>query len=75
VYRFLFGRPPPWNIPGRTLFPVHVGPVLSGIRELDVDVLDVAPRYWPRWRFLTRIPVVREFALWNCVVLLRVRGS
>ncbi len=47
---------------------MHVGPVLRGIRELDVDVLDVAPRYWPRWRFLARIPVLREFALWNCVV-------
>jgi SAM-dependent methyltransferase len=75
VYRFLFGRPPPWTLPGRTLFPVHVGPVLHGIRELDVEVLDVAPRYWPRWRFLARIPVLREFALWNCVVLLRVPGS
>lgn len=72
IYRFLFGRPPPWNLPGRTLFPVHVGPVLRGIRELDVEVIDVAPRYWPRWRFLARIPLVRELALWNCVVLLRV---
>jgi SAM-dependent methyltransferase len=73
VYRFLFGRPPPWNLPGRTLFPVHVGPVLRGIRRMNVDVIDVAPRYWPRLRFLARVPGLREFAMWNCVVLLRVR--
>jgi SAM-dependent methyltransferase len=72
VYRWLFGRPPPWNIPGRTLFPVHIGPVLRGLERMDVEVLDVAPRYWPRLRFLGRIPVVREFAMWNCVALLRV---
>jgi SAM-dependent methyltransferase len=56
VYRWLFGRPPPWNIPGRTLFRVDVGPVLRGLERMDVDVLDVAPRYWPRLRLLARIP-------------------
>jgi SAM-dependent methyltransferase len=71
VYAFLRGKPPPWNLPGRTLFPVHVGPVLRGLRRMDVEVLDVAPRYWPRLRFLARIPVLREFVLWNCVALLR----
>jgi SAM-dependent methyltransferase len=73
VYRWIRGKPPPWNLPGRTLFPVHVGPVLRGLERMDADVLDVAPRYWPRLRFLARIPVLREFAMWNCVVLLRVR--
>jgi hypothetical protein len=62
---------PPWNLPGRTLFPVHVGEVLRGVRELDVRVLDVAPRYWPSLRFLTVLPGIREVALWNCVVLMQ----
>ncbi len=74
VYRAIRGKLPPWNVPGRTLFPVHVGPVLRGLRRLDVQVLDVAPRYWPGLRFLARIPVLREVALWNCVVLMR-RGE
>jgi hypothetical protein len=47
--------------------------VLRGIRRMNVDVIDVAPRYWPRLRFLARVPGLREFAMWNCVVLLRVR--
>jgi SAM-dependent methyltransferase len=71
VYRWIHGRPPPWNLPGRTLFPVHVGPVLRGLRGMPVEVLDVAPRYWPGLRFLARIPGLREVAMWNCVVLLR----
>ncbi len=73
VYRAIRGTPPPWNVPGETLFPVHVGSVLRGLRPLDVDVLDVVPRYWPGLRFLARIPIVREVALWNCAVLMRRR--
>lgn len=75
TYEAVRGKPPPWNLPGRTLFPVHVGDVLRLVRSLDVDVLDVAPRYWPSWRFLARIPGLREVALWNCVMLMRARGG
>lgn len=71
AYRAVRGKQPPWNLPGRTLFPVHVGPTLRGLRHLDLEILDVAPRYWPALRFLARVPGLREVALWNCVVLMR----
>jgi len=37
-------------------------------------VVDLAPRYNPRWsRFLLRVPVVREVVTWNLVIVLRKR--
>jgi hypothetical protein len=37
-------------------------------------VLDVVPRYNPRAaRWLTSVPVVREVATWNLVIVLRRR--
>jgi SAM-dependent methyltransferase len=75
TYEAVRGKPPPWNLPGRTLFPVHVGDVVRRVRALDVDILDVAPRYWPSWRFLADVPGLREVALWNCVILMRARGD
>jgi SAM-dependent methyltransferase len=65
----------PIQVPGRTLFPVHVGQIVEGLGRRRIPVLDVAPRYWPSLRFLARIPVVREVALWNCVVVLRKPGA
>jgi SAM-dependent methyltransferase len=70
VYRAIRGRPPAWNVPGSTLFPVHVGQVLRALRSRPALIRDVAPRYWPALRFLARIPGVREVAMWNCVLLL-----
>lgn len=72
AYRALFGRTPV-HLPGRTLFPVHVGAVLRGLRRREVRLADVSPRYWPSLRFLAKLPGVREVALWNCVVLARKR--
>ena len=71
AYRVVHGRPPAENVPGRTLFPVHVGAVLKQLRRSDLSILDVAPRYWPSLRVLGRVPGLREVAMWNCVVLLR----
>jgi SAM-dependent methyltransferase len=70
VYRAVRGRAV-LHVPGRTLFPVHVGDVLRSVRARSLEVVDVAPRYWPSLRFLARVPGVREVALWNCVVLVR----
>jgi SAM-dependent methyltransferase len=70
AYRALFRRMP-LHVPGRTLFPVHVGTVVKGMRRRGLQLLDVTPRYWPSLRFLARLPGVREVALWNCVVLVR----
>lgn len=77
VYRATRGRPPR-NRPGRSLFTVHVGEVLAGLRRGeggDVEVVDVAPRYWPALRALARVPGVREVVLGNCAIVLRRRGD
>lgn len=71
VYGMLTGRAPR-NVPGRSLFPVHVGAVLAELRDLPVRVLDVAPRYWPSMRWIGRVAVAREVLMWNCVILLEV---
>jgi len=44
---------------------------VRGLERRRVDVVDVAPRYWPSLRFLARVPWLREVALWNCVIVLR----
>jgi 2-polyprenyl-3-methyl-5-hydroxy-6-metoxy-1,4-benzoquinol methylase len=71
TYRAVSGHPPRENVPGQTLFVVHVGQVLRMLRRMDVRILDVAPRYWPSLRLLARVPGLREVALWNCVILLQ----
>ena len=71
VYSAIWRRPPRWNRPGETLFVTHIGGVLKRLRAGSMEVLDVAPRYWPSLRLLSRIPGIREVAMWNCVVLLR----
>ncbi|MGH2557088.1 MAG: sulfotransferase [Actinomycetota bacterium] len=74
LYRSVLRRSP-MNVPGETLFPVHVGKVIRGLRERGLVLLDVAPRYWPSLRFLARIPGLREVSMWNCVVLIRKSGA
>ena len=68
LYERLHG-PPPKNAYGSGLFATHIGPMLKLVRShqgLRVD--RVEPRYWPRLAFLCRIPVLREFVTWNCVI-------
>jgi SAM-dependent methyltransferase len=66
------GRPPK-HVVGRSLFRVHIGPVLRHVRERgDVQVLDARPRYYPAWtRPLVRVPGIRELATWNLLLILR----
>ena len=63
----------PKNRFGITLFPVHVGEVLRLMRSRqDVRIVDALPRYYPRWcKVIVRIPVLREIATWNLVLILR----
>jgi SAM-dependent methyltransferase len=73
IYEWRHGHPRK-NRPGDALFPVHIGRTLRSLREHESLVIDsVEPRYWPRLAIITRIPVVREFTTWNCVVRLRKR--
>ena len=42
--------------------------------QTGAEVLDVVPRYNPRFaRWLTRVPVLREVVTWNLVIVLRRR--
>jgi SAM-dependent methyltransferase len=66
-------RRPPKNRPGITLFPLHVGPLLRGLRaRTDLAVVDALPRYYPRpCRPIARVPLLRELATWNLLLILR----
>jgi SAM-dependent methyltransferase len=60
---------------GGNLFAVHVGAVLRHVRgRADVTVVDARPRYYPApARHLLAIPLLREVATWNLMLLLRRR--
>jgi len=52
------------------LFPYSIGRILNMVRaEPGLEVVAVVPRYYPELSFLMRIPLLREFVAWNCVVL------
>lgn len=73
-YRRRHGREPK-NKYGESLFPVTVKAGLDwAARQDEADVLDLVPRYNPRFSYwLTRVPVVRELVTWNLVIVLRRR--
>jgi SAM-dependent methyltransferase len=67
--------PPRKNRPGEQLFPLHIGPTLRDLDRRSGVVVDaVEPRYWPRLRFIVRVPILRELATWNCAIYLRRRA-
>ncbi|MBN1288176.1 MAG: methyltransferase domain-containing protein [Actinobacteria bacterium] len=71
LYEKLRGKPRV-HIPYENLFPTHIGKVLKLLkRNRSLEVIRVVPRYYPELAFITRIPVLREFLTWNCVVLAR----
>jgi SAM-dependent methyltransferase len=65
----------PKNRYGESLFAVHVGRALHWARmHPGVDVVDVRPRYHPWWaQWVVRVPVLREVAVWNLVLVLQPR--
>ena len=63
------------HTPFVNLFPTYIGRTLERLRrQPDLQVLKVAPRYYPELSWLTRIPLLREFVTWNCAVLLAKRS-
>jgi SAM-dependent methyltransferase len=68
---------PPGNRFGSSLFACHVGPTLRLARaHPDVDVVDALPRYYPDWmRWVVSVPVLREVATWNLLLVLRRRAT
>jgi len=75
-YERRHGRPP-GNYFGTSLFACHVGASLRMARaHPGVEVVDALPRYYPDWmRWLVAVPVVREVATWNLLLVLRRRGT
>jgi 2-polyprenyl-3-methyl-5-hydroxy-6-metoxy-1,4-benzoquinol methylase len=52
------------------LFPYSITRILKTVRARPgLEVVAVVPRYYPEFSLLMRIPILREFAAWNCVIL------
>lgn len=65
----------PKNRFGESLFQVTVKDGIEWARgQRTAEVLDVLPRYNPRWTYwLLAVPGVRELLTWNLVIVLRPR--
>jgi 2-polyprenyl-3-methyl-5-hydroxy-6-metoxy-1,4-benzoquinol methylase len=56
----------------KNLFPTYIGEVLRWVGELpELQLVRAAPRYYPEFGFLLKLPGLREFVAWNCALLLR----
>ncbi|MBF8186903.1 class I SAM-dependent methyltransferase [Nonomuraea sp. K274] len=66
---------PPKNHYGRSLYSVSVAGGLRWARSQDdLQLVDALPRYLPGWyRPVLKVPIVREFATWNLLLVLRKR--
>ena len=67
---------PPKNVWGTSLFAVSAREGLSWARRMDAtgraELVAAFPRYHPRWAWwVTRVPILREFAVSNLVLVLR----
>ncbi|MDQ7904057.1 alpha-(1-_3)-arabinofuranosyltransferase family protein [Phytohabitans sp. ZYX-F-186] len=70
----------PKNRYRHTLFPVSAARAMRWARrarrEGRVEIVDVLPRYHPRWAcWVARLPVLREVLTWNFTMILRHRGA
>lgn len=66
---------PPKNRYGESLFAITVAGGLRWARQCRrADLVDAVPRYHPRWAYaVLKVPVVREVATWNLLLVLRRR--
>jgi SAM-dependent methyltransferase len=59
------------HVPFENLFPTHIGPTLREIRQnTRLRIVRIAPRYYPEFSFIMRLPLFREFFAWNCALLI-----
>ncbi|GAB3461858.1 class I SAM-dependent methyltransferase [Actinophytocola sediminis] len=65
----------PKNRFGESLFAFRVGPAISWARHCaNASLVRALPRYHPWWAtWIVHVPVLREFASWNLVLVLRKR--
>lgn len=68
---------PPKNVYGESLFPITAaGGIAWARRCADVDIVSVEPRYLPSaLRGIVEVPLLRELATWNLLLVLRRRGG
>jgi SAM-dependent methyltransferase len=73
-YRRRHGHEPK-NRFGESLFRVTVKEGMDwAARQTRAEVMDVVPRYHPRWAYpLLKVPGARELLTWNLVIVLRRR--
>jgi len=67
---------PPKNVFGTSMFAASVTDGLRWLRSRpDVEVLDLRPRYLPRWSAIVlRVPFLRELVTWNLWIVVRKAG-
>jgi SAM-dependent methyltransferase len=71
TWRRLFGEPKGRNIPFRNLWKTTIGGVVAQVRARPgLHLAAAIPRYYPSQRWITRIPLFREVATWNCLLLI-----
>jgi hypothetical protein len=66
---------PPKNLFGESMYAAHVAEGLRwGRSQPDAELLLAVPRYHPDWATgVVRVPVLRELASWNLLMVLRRR--
>lgn len=71
VWRRLFGEPKGRNLPLKNLWVTYVGATLRMVRQRpSLRLVDAFPRYYPSQRWVLSVPVLREIATWNCVMMI-----
>jgi len=61
---------------GKNLFPTFIGKTLRLLRTIDrIEIEDFVPRYYPEYRWIAHVPIMREFLAWNFAVLIRRTSS
>ncbi|WP_157250366.1 class I SAM-dependent methyltransferase [Nonomuraea typhae] len=73
-YQEKHGKPPK-NRYQESLYPVSIAAGLRWARRTgEAELVDALPRYLPGWyRPMLKVPIIREFATWNLVLVLRKR--
>jgi 2-polyprenyl-3-methyl-5-hydroxy-6-metoxy-1,4-benzoquinol methylase len=75
VYDRLTGRTRK-HTPGANLFLTYVGRTMAKIRRHpELTLLRAAPRYYPEFSFLLRLPIAREFLAWNVALLIAKKAG
>jgi SAM-dependent methyltransferase len=70
IYDKLVKRPRK-HTPYQNLYPTYIGETMRKIRNNPrLKLLRAAPRYYPEFAFLLRLPILREFLAWNCALLI-----